>query len=128
MEGWRLVEDGVCSPEDIDTACSEGLGHRYSFMGPFETIDLNAPNGVVDYCERYGENITAICAEQDKLASRAMKGTETAKVIEAAMRKRVPFEMLAERRKWRDERLAQLFLLKHSQNKADRAAGLPWAK
>ena len=24
-------------------------------MGPFETIDLNAPGGMVDYCERYGE-------------------------------------------------------------------------
>ena len=49
-EAWRLVEDGVCSPDDVDTAVSQGLGLRYSFMGPFETIDLNA-DGVVDYCE-----------------------------------------------------------------------------
>lgn len=38
-------QDGVASPEDIDTAVSQGLGLRWSFMGPFETIDLNA-NGV----------------------------------------------------------------------------------
>lgn len=41
----RLVEDGICSPEDVDTAVSHGLGMRWSFMGPFQTIDLNAPNG-----------------------------------------------------------------------------------
>ena len=26
---------------------------RWSFMGPFETIDLNAPAGIRDYVERY---------------------------------------------------------------------------
>ena len=31
----------------------DGLGLRWSFMGPFETIDLNAPGGVADYCARY---------------------------------------------------------------------------
>lgn len=61
MESWRIVEEGICSPEDVDTAVKEGLGLRWSFMGPFETIDLNAPDGVKDYCQRYGENITAIC-------------------------------------------------------------------
>ncbi|XP_046847700.1 lambda-crystallin homolog [Xenia sp. Carnegie-2017] len=46
MEGWRLVEDGLCSPEDVDTVMSKGLGLRYSFMGPFETMHLNAPKGL----------------------------------------------------------------------------------
>ena len=35
-EAVRLVEDGVASPEDIDTACRLGLGHP---MGPFELMD-----------------------------------------------------------------------------------------
>lgn len=112
MEAWRCVEDGICSPEDCDTAVSQGLGLRWSFMGPFETIDLNAPEGVKDYCERYGENITVICAEQDKLGARAMKGSATADVIHAAMRKAIPLDKLAERRKWRDDRLAALFIHK----------------
>lgn len=47
-------------------------------MGPFETIDLNAPEGVKDYCERYGENITVCCQEQDALGARAMKGMRVA--------------------------------------------------
>ncbi|EDQ92392.1 uncharacterized protein MONBRDRAFT_2035, partial [Monosiga brevicollis MX1] len=57
MEAWRLVEDGVASPEDVDTAVSQGLGLRWSFMGPFQTIDLNAPEGVLDYCNRYGDGM-----------------------------------------------------------------------
>ena len=35
-EAVRLVEDGVATPEDIDSACKLGLGHP---MGPFELMD-----------------------------------------------------------------------------------------
>jgi hypothetical protein len=27
-------------------------------MGPFETIELNAPGGIADYCARYGASLT----------------------------------------------------------------------
>jgi len=121
MEAWRCVEDGICSPEDCDTAVSQGLGLRWSFMGPFETIDLNAPEGTKDYCERYGENITVCCAEQDKLGARAMKGSKTADLIHEAMRKAVPADKLAERRKWRDDRLAALYLHKREMLKKEGA-------
>lgn len=36
IEAVRLVEEGVATPEDIDTACKLGLGHP---MGPFELMD-----------------------------------------------------------------------------------------
>lgn len=52
-EAMRLVADGVVSPEDLDKTVRDGLGLRWSFMGPFETIELNAPGGVADYCARY---------------------------------------------------------------------------
>ena len=52
-EAFRLVEEGYVTPQDLDTTISEGLGLRWSFMGPFETIELNAPGGVPDYCARY---------------------------------------------------------------------------
>ena len=42
---------------------SQGLGLRYSFMGPFETIHLNAA-GVGDYCQLYGSNIVTVCETQ----------------------------------------------------------------
>jgi L-gulonate 3-dehydrogenase len=52
-EAMRLVADGVISPDDLDKTMRDGLGMRWSFMGPFETIELNAPGGVSDYCARY---------------------------------------------------------------------------
>lgn len=41
-----LHQDGVISVKDIDLVMSEGLGMRYAFLGPMETIHLNAPEGI----------------------------------------------------------------------------------
>ena len=37
VEAVKLVESGVVSPEDLDTACKLGFGHA---MGPLATTDL----------------------------------------------------------------------------------------
>lgn len=52
-EAFRLVGEGYVSGEDLDKTLKDGLGLRWSFMGPLETIDLNAPGGIADYCARY---------------------------------------------------------------------------
>jgi L-gulonate 3-dehydrogenase len=52
-EAFRLVQEGVISPKDLDHTIADGLGLRWAFMGPFETIELNAPDGIADYCRRY---------------------------------------------------------------------------
>jgi 3-hydroxyacyl-CoA dehydrogenase len=52
-EAFRLAGEGFVSPQDLDKTIKDGLGLRWSFMGPFETIDLNAPGGMADYCARY---------------------------------------------------------------------------
>lgn len=104
MEAWRLVEDGIASPEDVDTAVVEGLGMRYSFMGPFETIHLNA-NGIEDYCHRYGANITTVC--ESEVPPRQLAGP-TLETLSASLRNKIPLEKLEERRKWRDMRLGAL--------------------
>jgi 3-hydroxybutyryl-CoA dehydrogenase len=55
-EAVRLVEDGVATPEDIDTACKLGLGHP---MGPFELMDATTSSLVLQASEilfdAYGE-------------------------------------------------------------------------
>jgi len=52
-EAFRLVGEGFISAEDLDHTMKDGLGLRWSFLGPFETIELNAPAGIPDYCARY---------------------------------------------------------------------------
>src|SRR4030088_839308 len=52
-EAFRLVGEGFISAEDLDHTVKNGLGLRWSFLGPFETIELNAPGGIPDYCARY---------------------------------------------------------------------------
>ncbi|MCF8142876.1 MAG: 3-hydroxyacyl-CoA dehydrogenase family protein [Deltaproteobacteria bacterium] len=41
IEANRLLEEGVASPEDIDTACKLGLGHP---IGPYALMDLTGNN------------------------------------------------------------------------------------
>ena len=53
-EAFRLVEGGYASAADVDRGIADGLALRWSFIGPFETIDLNAPGGIADYVARYG--------------------------------------------------------------------------
>ena len=48
-EAMRLVGEGYVSAADVDKTIAHGLGLRWSFMGPFATIELNAPGGVADY-------------------------------------------------------------------------------
>lgn len=55
-ECWRLIRDGIVSPQDLDVVMKDGMGMRYAFMGPMETIHLNA-EGTQNYCDRYGETI-----------------------------------------------------------------------
>ncbi len=52
-EAFRLASEGYVTPQDLDRTVADGLGLRWSFMGPFETIELNAPGGIADYCARY---------------------------------------------------------------------------
>ena len=62
-EAFRLVGDDVVSPQDLDKTIRDGLGLRWSFMGPFETIELNAPGGMPDYAARYSASLSALATE-----------------------------------------------------------------
>ena len=54
-EAFKLIGRGIVSAEDLDKAISDGLGLRWSIIGPMQTIHLNAPGGVSDYVARYGQ-------------------------------------------------------------------------
>ena len=104
-EAFRLVEDGVCSVDDIDTAISQGLGLRWSFMGPFETIDLNSSTGVRGYCKMLGQLYYELGQEQ---ANPRVWNEELVTKIENQRRSKLTEENLGNRQKWRDQRLAML--------------------
>jgi L-gulonate 3-dehydrogenase len=78
-EAMRLVGDGYVSPEDLDKTIKDGLGLRWSFMGPFETIELNAPGGVADYCARYSGFYRRLAA--DPPSPDVWKGEQAERVI-----------------------------------------------
>jgi 3-hydroxyacyl-CoA dehydrogenase len=110
-EAFRLVRDGVMSPEDVDACVKDGLGLRWSFMGPFETIDLNAPGGVADYCERFGPLMGAITAEQDPFGFNG----PVVEQVAAARRDMLAAGRIEERSAWRDRRLMALIAHKRGE-------------
>lgn len=112
-EAFRLVEDEVVSAADLDRTLSDGLGLRWSFMGPFETIDLNAPGGIRDYCERYGAMYHAMAQTQ---ADPRRWSPELVADLERERRAVLPAEGLSGRQAWRDRRL--MGLLAHKRRAA----------
>jgi 3-hydroxyacyl-CoA dehydrogenase len=105
QEAFRLVAEGYASASDVDTGIRDGLGLRWSFMGPFETIDLNAPLGVADYIARYEGLYRNLWRTQQQIVpwSGAL-----ASQIEGERRAAVPAEDIAARAAWRDRRLMAL--------------------
>ncbi len=107
-EAWALYRDGVASLEDIDATIAHGLGLRWSFMGPFETIDLNAPGGIEDYAAR----LRGLYAGMVRLPPPGPWPDEVIRKAAAERRARLPADKLADRRAWRDATLARLAAFK----------------
>ena len=104
-EAFRLVDGGYCSAEDVDRGLKHGLALRWSFMGPFETIDLNAPSGVRDYCERYQHIYEHL---HPSMQHRADWTGPVLDRIEADRRQLLPADQLDARHRWRDRQLMAL--------------------
>jgi 3-hydroxyacyl-CoA dehydrogenase len=113
-EAFRLVGEGYVSAEDLDHTVKDGLGLRWSFLGPFETIELNAPGGIPDYCARYTgfyKELAAAAAGPDVYES-----PNVDRVIAAWPHKPAP-ERIATLTARRNERLAALAAHKAAQAK-----------
>jgi L-gulonate 3-dehydrogenase len=113
-EAFRLVAEGYASAEDVDIGIREGLALRWSFMGPFETIDLNAPAGVRDYANRYQPMYADIFQSVQWRADWTGPVLDT---IEAERRAALPADRLGERQAWRDRRLMALAAHKRRANR-----------
>ena len=113
-EAFRLLHDDVISPTDLDALVKHGLGLRWSFMGPLETIDLNAPGGLKDYCDRYGP----LYAKMQEQAKPLTWDDALVDRLHAARREELPLNMTPVRQEWRDRRL--MALLAHKKKQPDR--------
>lgn len=111
-ESWRLVQDGVISVKDVDLVMSEGLGMRYAFIGPMETMHLNAPQGLGDYMKRYGPGIHRVLSSFGPIPDFF---SDQAQDIVKEMSELVPPEQLSARTERRDQLLSQLAQLKDDQ-------------
>ena len=115
-EAFRLIGAGYVTAEDLDKTLKDGLALRWSFMGPIETIDLNAPQGVADYMERYGPTIRRVGESQ---AAAEPWPTDIGQRLDAERRAMVPREKLTDATAWRDRRLMALIAHKRAQEETD---------
>ena len=113
-EAFRLISEGYVSPEDLDLTIKDGLALRWSFMGPIETVDLNAPGGIADAMGRYGGAIRRVGEQQ---AAAPAWPDSVAEILDAARRSQVPRDKIAEATAWRDRRLMALTVHKREQEK-----------
>lgn len=116
-EAWRLVASGLASAEDVDVAVREGLALRWSFIGPFETADLNAPGGIRDFVARYGELYRELYPKTGPVEWSGALMDE----VEADRRAALPMDEHKARQMWRDGRLIELAAHKQAAARKDEA-------
>jgi 3-hydroxyacyl-CoA dehydrogenase len=114
-EAMRLVGEGYVSAEDLDKTVCDGLGLRWSFMGPLATIELNAPGGVADYCARYSGFYRRLAAAPP---ASAVWDAANAEKVAAALGTPAGPRDLAARTRWRDRRLMALAAHKRDQSES----------
>jgi L-gulonate 3-dehydrogenase len=104
-EAYCLVRDGVATVEDVDTVMREGLGPRWSIIGPFETVDLNTRGGIAAHAQKMGPAYERMGAE------RGQHDPWTPELVAAVTQQRralLPLEQWDARVAWRDRMLMAL--------------------
>ena len=108
-EAVRLHEGGYASMEDIDIALKHALGIRWAFMGPFEIMDLNAPEGIKDSFSRYKSGIQNLAREQNSVPEYS---EEYLYKLENEQRKRLSYSERSNRIEKRNKMIALIRKLK----------------
>jgi 3-hydroxyacyl-CoA dehydrogenase len=119
-EAYCLVRDGVATVDDIDEVVRNGLGRRWSFIGPFETSDLNTRGGIESHAAKMGPAYERMGAERGQ-----HDPWTPALVAEVTAQRRALLDLddWDERVRWRDRQLIALrnMATRSSASTADRA-------
>ena len=104
-EALCLVRDGVIAPADLDRVVTEGLGRRWSIIGPLTTADLNTRGGIRAHARTVG------AAYARMAVARGSDNPWTEEVIEQVaedLEARFPSARREEHLQWRDRELMKL--------------------
>lgn len=104
-EAYCLVRDGVIGVEDLDTVVRDGLGLRWSVIGPFETADLNTRGGIASHAVKMGPAYARMGAErgQDDPWTEDLVAR-----VASERRQALPLAQWDERVAWRDRALMRV--------------------
>lgn len=104
-EAYCLVRDGVVDAADVDLVMRDGLGRRWAFLGPFETVELNTEGGIPAHARRMGAAYARMGAERgqhDPWTERMV--TE----VSEAVQDRFPRDQWRDNVLWRDSMLMSI--------------------
>jgi len=104
-EAYCLVRDGVARPEDIDSVMREGLGRRWSVLGPFEVAELNTRGGIEAHARLMGPAYERMGAERGQSDPWTPDLVAT---VSQAVQRRFPRQRWEEHVEWRDRALMAL--------------------
>jgi 3-hydroxybutyryl-CoA dehydrogenase len=78
-EALHLIEEGIASPEDVDTAMTHGPGLRWAFMGPLRTADLGGLDVFASICRYLWPDLSNAAEPPAALRERVQNGQLGAK-------------------------------------------------
>ena len=112
-EAYALVAEGATNAADIDRLVRDGLGFRWSVVGPFESIDLNTRGGIAAHAERMLPVYARMGAERGENQS---WNEATIDTVVADRRAALPLEDWDKRVRWRDRELMALLAFRRQRN------------
>ena len=111
-EAMGLVSQGYVEADGVERAVKDAIALRWSFMGPLETMSINAPEGFRDAAGRYGPGLRAMGKQ---LFVGADWDTATIDEVHALLMQHIGGD-IGKRQDWRDNRLAALLQHKAAMN------------
>jgi L-gulonate 3-dehydrogenase len=104
-EAYALIEDGAVTAAEIDLLMRDGLGLRWSVVGPFEALDLNTRGGIAAHARRMLPAYVRMGAERGEHRSWTQKAIDA---VIAERRAALRLEDWNDRVGWRDRELMAL--------------------
>ena len=109
-EAYRLVDDGITTPDDIDRVMRLGLGPRWALSGPFETAELNTPGGIIAHAVRMGPAYKRMGESRGEVVNWSTELVMQIAAARDAARRGVSIE---QRAAWRSTAVAKLVSLRN---------------